>query len=81
MSHDPENPPISKEEAKQFQRLNEAYPEVVQAFKRGRPRAENPKEKLTVRLDAEVVEWLRKHKGYNRLINEALRDIMQQSSR
>jgi uncharacterized protein (DUF4415 family) len=38
------------------------------------PRA---KETITIRLDADVLEWLRKQKGYQTRINAVLRSYMQ----
>ena len=42
--------------------------------KRGRPRLENPKKQITLRLDAEIVAHYRKTgRGWQTRINEALR--------
>jgi uncharacterized protein (DUF4415 family) len=38
------------------------------------PRA---KETITIRLDADILEWLRKQKGYQTRINAVLRSYMQ----
>ena len=43
--------------------------------KRGRPRLENPKKQITLRLDADIVEHFRKTgRGWQTRINEALRE-------
>lgn len=36
-----------------------------------------PKETITIRLDADLLEWLRKQKGYQTRINAVLRTYMQ----
>ena len=36
-----------------------------------------PKEAITIRLDADLLEWLRKQKGYQTRINAVLRTYMQ----
>ncbi|HIJ61536.1 MAG TPA: BrnA antitoxin family protein [Rhodospirillaceae bacterium] len=42
----------------------------------GRPKAESPKEPISIRLDAEVVEFFRKDgAGWQSRINEALRKV------
>jgi uncharacterized protein (DUF4415 family) len=53
--------------------------EIIAAFKRtrGRPPLESPKKHIGMRLDADVVDWLRSHAGYNVLVNNALRQQMQ----
>ena len=44
----------------------------------GRPYAEQTKERITVRLDADIVEWLKASgKGYQTRMNTLLRNIMQ----
>ena len=73
-----DNPEWTKEDFKQARPMKEAMPDVIEAFKsaRGRPPLESPKVHIGMRLDADVVEWLRSQKGYNALVNEALRSIM-----
>lgn len=47
---------------------------------RGRPRAEAPKERLTIRLDAEIVEHFRSTgPGWQSRINEALRGAIRKT--
>jgi uncharacterized protein (DUF4415 family) len=42
--------------------------------RRGRPRAENPKQPVSLRLDREVVDWFkRKGEGWQTRINDELR--------
>lgn len=45
--------------------------------KRGRPRVENPKKQITLRLDADVIEAFKSQgAGWQTRINEALRQAM-----
>ena len=44
----------------------------------GRPPKENPKARVTIRLDADVVEWLKNQgPGYQTRINAILREAME----
>src|SRR6058998_3625485 len=55
----------------------EAKPTVADFWKTARvvmPRAEQT---ITIRLDADLLEWLRKQKGYQTRINAVLRSYMQ----
>lgn len=63
--------------------MKEVMPEVLEAFKRGRgrPVSDAPKVHIGMRLDADVVEWLRSHKGYNVIVNAALRKEMKREER
>jgi uncharacterized protein (DUF4415 family) len=57
----------------------EAFPALHESWKRGkgRPRKDHPKERLTMRLDADIVAWVKqKGKGYQTRINAILRDAM-----
>jgi uncharacterized protein (DUF4415 family) len=38
-----------------------------------------PKQTITIRLDADLLEWLRKQKGYQTRINAVLRTFMDAS--
>ena len=50
--------------------------------KRGRGPQKAPKKKpLTMRLDPDIVEWLRSKKGYSGLVNETMREKMQEELR
>ena len=54
--------------------LKTSAPSQTTKGKRGRPKLENPKKQITLRLDAEVVEHFRKTgRGWQTRINEALR--------
>jgi uncharacterized protein (DUF4415 family) len=63
----------------------ESYPDVLPtdaAFWKGAkivlPR---PKQTVTIRLDADLLEWLRKQKGYQTRINAVLRTYMEAQER
>ncbi len=58
--------------------LPDAFFKALEEGRVGRPKSLNPKKPVTVRLDADIVEWLRSQKGYNILINEVLRKQMQE---
>ena len=67
--------------------LNEIRPELdddwfaeadayigTKLVRRGRPRAANPKKPVSLRLDADVIDWFkRKGEGWQTRINEELR--------
>ncbi len=72
---------IKSTDIKGFQPARDVDPGIVNKMKtlksqRGRPSVETPKIHIGMRLDADVVAWLRSQKGYNALVNEALREKM-----
>lgn len=81
MSND--NKQWTKEDFAAARPMQETLPEVVAAFKRGRgrPTSDAPKVHIGMRLDADVVEWLRAHDGYNAIVNAALREEMKREAR
>jgi len=76
MKRDKDNPEWTAKMIKEARLMKDVLPEVVEAFKRGRPKSEKPKVHIGIRLDADIVKWLRKRKGYNALINAILRENM-----
>jgi uncharacterized protein (DUF4415 family) len=75
---DDENPIITSR--KGFQPALEVMPELVEAMKRarGRPRKESPKKEVKIRLDADILMWLKEEgQGYQTRLNALLRDIME----
>jgi uncharacterized protein (DUF4415 family) len=54
----------------------EARPTTAEFWKRARVVIPAPKQTITIRLDADVLEWLRKQKGYQTRINAVLRTYM-----
>ena len=74
---DKDSPEITS--TKGFRPGKDVMPELVEAMKakRGRPKLDSPKQHIGMRLDADIVEWLRSQKGYNALVNETLRNRME----
>jgi uncharacterized protein (DUF4415 family) len=75
---------LTAAEIKRMKPIREADPAMAEAMariktqrQRGRPRKAFPKRSLTVRLDADIVSWLKKSgAGYQTRLNEFLRDMM-----
>jgi uncharacterized protein (DUF4415 family) len=60
--------------------FKEAFPKLHEDWQRGRgrPPKEQPKQRLTLRLDADIVAWLKEQgPGYQTRINGILRDAME----
>jgi uncharacterized protein (DUF4415 family) len=55
----------------------EAQPTDADFWKSARVVMPSAKETITIRLDADLLEWLRKQKGYQTRINAVLRTYMQ----
>ena len=72
------NPNWTKQDFKKAKLMQDVMPDVVEALKRpvGRPKSENPKTHIGMRLDSEVVDWLRGQDGYNALVNKVLQKEM-----
>jgi uncharacterized protein (DUF4415 family) len=54
----------------------EARPTDVEFWKKARVVIPAAKQTITIRLDADLLEWLRKQKGYQTRINAVLRTFM-----
>ena len=54
----------------------EARPTDAEFWKKARVVIPPPKGTITIRLDADLLEWLRKQKGYQTRINAVLRTYM-----
>jgi uncharacterized protein (DUF4415 family) len=70
---------LTKADFADMKPFKEVFPELHESWKqgRGRPKKLRPKARLTVRLDADVVAWLKQNgKGYQTRINSILRDAM-----
>ena len=72
---------LSDKQLAEMQPLSEVLPELVNAQKNatlvvkpmGRPRSENPKQSITIRLSSEVTEYFRATgKGWQTRVDEAL---------
>jgi uncharacterized protein (DUF4415 family) len=64
IAEDPDAPEATEEELAQARPFAEVFPELLANMKRkealrGRPKLERPKEKVTIRLSAEVMEYYR----------------------
>jgi uncharacterized protein (DUF4415 family) len=62
--------------------LDDAWFEEADAYigtklvRRGRPKSENPKQAVSLRLDPEVIAWFKRSgEGWQTRINEALRKV------
>ncbi len=70
------NPEWTEADFKQAKPFSEAFPELAESLRknRGRPKVEAPKKQVTLRLDADVVEFFRQAgPGWQSRINESLR--------
>ena len=71
-----DNPELTEEEMRQARPFTEVFPHLAESIRRGRgrPPVENPKQQVTLRLDAEVIERFKAGgPGWQSRINEALR--------
>ncbi|MBL8571435.1 MAG: BrnA antitoxin family protein [Phreatobacter sp.] len=74
---DPDNPEWTDEELAQARPLAEVLPDLAAAMRKnlgGRPRSDNPKQAVSLRLDAEVISRFKAGgPGWQSRMNEALR--------
>jgi len=71
---------ITSEDLKTFRPASEVLPPELLALlpKKGRPSKEMPKIMTTVRIDSDVMDWLKSQgKGYQTRINTILRSAME----
>jgi uncharacterized protein (DUF4415 family) len=71
-----DNPELTAEELTQMRPFAEVFPELADNIRRGRgrPTMDNPKQQVTLRLDAEVLTRLRASgKGWQARVNAMLR--------
>jgi uncharacterized protein (DUF4415 family) len=71
-----ENPEWTEADFRQAKPFAELFPEVAEELRkgRGRPKADSPKKQVTLRLDADVVEFFRSAgPGWQSRINDSLR--------
>lgn len=72
-----DNPEWTEADFKQAKPFAELFPEMAEALRkrRGRPKAAAPKKQVTLRLDADVVEFFRgAGPGWQSRINDSLRN-------
>ncbi|MEH6467813.1 MAG: BrnA antitoxin family protein [Porticoccus sp.] len=70
---------LEAEDFKTMKPVSEVLPDLVelQRRSRGRPKSDNPKQQVTVRLDSEVVDYFRGGgRGWQTRLNEALKEYM-----
>lgn len=72
---DPDNPPLNAALLARMRPVTEAAPELVtMARRRGRPKADNPKRAIKLRLSPDVLIWFRATgRGWQTRIDTALR--------
>lgn len=71
-----DNPELTEEEMRQARPFAEVFPQLAENIKRGRgrPPVENPKQQVTLRLDADVIERFKAGgPGWQSRINDELR--------
>ncbi|MCG5241895.1 BrnA antitoxin family protein [Azospirillum doebereinerae] len=71
-----DNPEWTEDDIKKAKPFAEVFPQFAESIKRGRgrPPAENPKQQVTLRLDAEVIgRFKAEGPGWQSRINDALR--------
>jgi uncharacterized protein (DUF4415 family) len=71
-----DNPEMTEAELAELRPFREVFPELAASIDRklGRPKAENPKKAISLRLDAEVIERFKAGgEGWQSRMNEALR--------
>lgn len=70
---------LTREDIASMKPFKETFPELHESWRRGRgrPLKEQPKQRLTLRLDADIVAWLKQQgSGYQTRINSILRAAM-----
>jgi uncharacterized protein (DUF4415 family) len=86
ITQDPDNPEWTEDDFRRARPAHEALSEIFgeenaeQLLKRtpGRPPKEDAKERITIRLDADILEWLKNQgPGYQTKINTILRNEME----
>jgi uncharacterized protein (DUF4415 family) len=77
-ARDPDNPELTAEDFARMRPAAEVVPDIVEAYRRSRGKQKAPtKEKVTLRLDADVVGHFRKGgKGWQTRLNDTLRNAV-----
>ena len=81
---DPDCPPLTGDRLKKMRPFVEAYPELARALRaaRGRPKLDDPKVQVTLRLDAAVVQKFRAGgPGWQSRINDVLANATKRRKR
>ncbi|MEM7209074.1 MAG: BrnA antitoxin family protein [Pseudomonadota bacterium] len=70
---------LSSDDMRHFEPAHALIPEIVEEFKRarGRPKSDNPKVSVTLRLDAQIIEHFKSGgKGWQTRINQVLKQSL-----
>lgn len=76
IASDPDAPEATDEQLAQAKPFAEAFPALAESIKRGRgrPKMESPRQQISIRLDADVIEKFKATgAGWQSRINEALK--------
>jgi uncharacterized protein (DUF4415 family) len=77
IASDPDAPEATDEQLAKARPFAEAFPELAEAMRKnlgGRPKSENPKRAVSIRLDSDVLEKFKATgPGWQSRMNEALR--------
>lgn len=77
IASDPDNPELTDEQIREIRPFREVFPDLAAAIEKklaGRPKSDNPKRAISIRLDAEVIERFKATgDGWQSRMNEALR--------
>ncbi len=77
ISSDPDNPELTDEQIRELRPFREVFPDLAAAIDKklaGRPKSDNPKRAISIRLDAEVIDRFKATgDGWQSRMNEALR--------
>jgi uncharacterized protein (DUF4415 family) len=70
---------LTRDDIAEMKPFRDVFPDLHESWKRGRgrPPKEHPKQRLTLRLDADIVDWMKQQgAGYQTRINSILREAM-----
>lgn len=74
---DTDNPEWTVDTFKRAKPASEVLPNIVAAYRRGRPKADNPKVSTTIRLSPDVIEYFRHSgKGWQSRIDDVLKEYV-----
>jgi uncharacterized protein (DUF4415 family) len=73
---------LTAEDFQDARPFKKEFPELHESWKRGRgrPKLPNPKQSITLRVDADILNWFRTRQRYQSQMNKALRDWMESHS-
>jgi uncharacterized protein (DUF4415 family) len=73
---------LTAEDFQDMRPFKEEFPKLHESWKRGRgrPKLPNPKQSITLRVDADILKWFRTRQRYQSQMNKALREWMESHS-